>query len=119
MIPAISFHLFIFTCKLIPIAGKTCEFNISLFLKQQKQALESVQGDHELEGQLKIADGHCKAILSKLSSLPGCASATITLAACAAMGYGFYLLSPGQNPWQWDGWVLLSKTHFQGFSLAR
>lgn len=84
---------------------------------QNKQALENAQGDRELEVQLKIADGHCKAILRKLSSFPGCVSATLTLAAAAGMAYGFYLLSPEQNPWQWDGWLLLSKTHFQGFSL--
>jgi hypothetical protein len=92
---------------------------LQVLRSKQKQALESAQGDHELEVQLKIADGHCKALLSKLSSFPGCVSATLTLAAAAGMAYGFYLLSPDQNPWQWDGWLLLSKTHFGGFSLAQ
>lgn len=78
---------------------------------KHKRALHVSTKNHETEVQLKTADGHCKALLSKLSAFPSCLSATATLAAAAAMGYGFYLLSPDVNPWKWDGWLLLSKTH--------
>lgn len=80
-------------------------------LKQHKAAMETAKGSSELEGQLKTADNNCKVILSKMSTLPSCAVATLTLAIGASMAYGFYLLSPGVNPWDWDGWLLLSKTH--------
>jgi hypothetical protein len=78
---------------------------------KHKHALEVSQKNQESEVQLKIADGHCKALLSKLSAFPACISATLTLVAAVGMGYGFYLLSPDVNPWNWDGWLLLSKTH--------
>jgi hypothetical protein len=78
---------------------------------KHKRALEAPQKNHETEAQLKIADVYCKALLSKLSTFPSCISATLTLAAAVGMGYGFYLLSPDVNPWKWDGWLLLSKTH--------
>jgi len=78
---------------------------------KHKAAMETAKGSSELEGQLKTADNNCKVILSKMSTLPSCAVATLTLAIGASMAYGFYLLSPGVNPWDWDGWLLLSKTH--------
>ncbi|KAL2642219.1 hypothetical protein R1flu_009806 [Riccia fluitans] len=73
--------------------------------------LVSVQGDAVLESQLKAADSICKALLRKTSRVPSCTKAFATLAAVACLGYGFYLLSPSVNPWDWDGKLLLSKTH--------
>ena len=86
-------------------------FCILFLVKQHKHALEAADGNNELEAQIKAADHICKAILSKLSSFPSCVKASITVAVGVSMAYGFYLLSPGVNPWNWDGWLLLSKTH--------
>ncbi|KAL3692870.1 hypothetical protein R1sor_006521 [Riccia sorocarpa] len=73
--------------------------------------LESVQGDAILESQLKAADHVCKALLRNTSRLPSCTKAVPTLAAIGCLGYGFYLISPSVNPWNWDGKLLFSKTH--------
>lgn len=90
----------------------TASWDAFLFLvMQHKLALEMANGNTELEAQIKVADNICKAILSKLSSFPSCVKASITVAVGVSMAYGFYLLSPGVNPWNWDGWLLLSKTH--------
>lgn len=70
--------------------------------------LEDTQKNHDLLGQAKVADGHCKAILNRLSTFPSCASATLTLSAGAAIAYAFYMLSPDANPLKWDGWLHLS-----------
>ncbi|CAM6089854.1 unnamed protein product [Calypogeia fissa] len=78
---------------------------------KHKNALKVAEGDEELESELKTAESVTKSLLRKTSRFPACATATATLVVCAAAGYGFYLLSPEVNPWGWDGYVLLSKTH--------
>ncbi|XP_024381023.1 uncharacterized protein [Physcomitrium patens] len=75
---------------------------------KHKHVLEDTQKNHDLLGQAKVADGHCKAILNRLSTFPSCASATLTLSAGAAIAYAFYMLSPDANPLKWDGWLHLS-----------
>eukprot|EP00271_Cylindrocystis_brebissonii_P020967 TRINITY_DN7278_c0_g1_i1.p1 TRINITY_DN7278_c0_g1~~TRINITY_DN7278_c0_g1_i1.p1 ORF type:complete len:603 (+),score=137.84 TRINITY_DN7278_c0_g1_i1:263-2071(+) len=64
---------------------------------------------------VRKADQLCKTLLAKSSwtrkLVPSCFKASATLAVVAAMAYGCYLLSPDNNPWGWDGLLLLSKTH--------
>ncbi|KAL3685413.1 hypothetical protein R1sor_003435 [Riccia sorocarpa] len=85
--------------------------NTECYKQWHHNGLESVQGDAILESQLKAADHVCKALLRKTSRLPSCTKAVATLAAIGCLGYGFYLISPSVNPWNWDGKLLLSKTH--------
>ncbi|BBN01105.1 hypothetical protein MPTK1_2g04670 [Marchantia polymorpha subsp. ruderalis] len=83
---------------------------LALSLKH-RNGMESAEGDALLESQLKAAESVCKSLLRKTSRVPSCTKAVATLAVCAGIGYGFYLISPTVNPWDWDGKLLLSKTH--------
>jgi hypothetical protein len=78
---------------------------------QHRNALKVADGDEELESDLKAAESVVKSLLRKTSRFPVVATAVGTLAIAAAGAYGFYLLSPENNPWGWDGYILLSKTH--------
>jgi len=84
---------------------------VQVFRTKHKHVLQTAKGNLELEGQLKAADRICKALQGKMSWVPSCAKASVTIAVGIAMAYGFYLISPDVNPWNWDGWLLLSKTH--------
>lgn len=78
---------------------------------QHKSALAEAGSDTGRAKQLAKAEALRQQLDGKLSWVPGCARATATLVALGAMAYGFYLLSPSKNPWGWDGYLLLSKTH--------
>ncbi|CAM6032493.1 unnamed protein product [Sphagnum compactum] len=84
---------------------------VQVFRTKHKHVLQTAKGNLELEGQLKAADRVCKALQGKMSWVPSCAKASVTIAVGIAMAYSFYLISPDVNPWNWDGWLLLSKTH--------
>jgi hypothetical protein len=90
-----------------------CNLNLwNLLLSlQHRNALKVAEGDDELESELKAAESVVKSLLRKTSRFPVVATAVGTLAIAAAGAYGFYLLSPENNPWGWDGYILLSKTH--------
>eukprot|EP00245_Coleochaete_scutata_P006885 TRINITY_DN21698_c0_g1_i1.p1 TRINITY_DN21698_c0_g1~~TRINITY_DN21698_c0_g1_i1.p1 ORF type:complete len:571 (+),score=102.26 TRINITY_DN21698_c0_g1_i1:219-1931(+) len=81
---------------------------IGSFRRKLKVALKgAAKGDSQLEGQLRTADSACAVIQGKMSSLPSCFKATVTLAVAAGIGYGLFLLGPSQNPWGWNGKILL------------
>eukprot|EP00897_Mesotaenium_endlicherianum_P000017 jgi/Mesen1/10015/ME000722S09297 len=82
----------------------------TLLSMRRKEALEAAGGDVERERALRKLDALCRALLGKVSG-PGCLRITTYAAVVGAMVYGFYCLSPDNNPWGWDGKLLLSKTH--------
>ncbi|CAK9878875.1 unnamed protein product [Sphagnum jensenii] len=84
---------------------------LQAFRTKHKHLLQTAKQSPELEAQLKAADRTCKALEGKMSWVPSCAKATLTIAVGVSMAYAFYLISPDVNPWKWDGWLLLSKTH--------
>jgi hypothetical protein len=84
---------------------------LQAFRTKHKHLLQTAKQSPELEAQLKAADRTCKALEGKMSWVPSCAKASLTIAVGVSMAYGFYLISPDVNPWKWDGWLLLSKTH--------
>ncbi|KAH9560868.1 hypothetical protein CY35_06G130200 [Sphagnum magellanicum] len=84
---------------------------LQAFRTKHKHLLQTAKQSPELEAQLKAADRTCKALAGKMSWVPACAKASLTIAVGVSMAYAFYLISPDVNPWKWDGWLLLSKTH--------
>ncbi|CAM6047134.1 unnamed protein product [Sphagnum compactum] len=84
---------------------------LQAFRTKHKHLLQTPKQSPELEAQLKAADRTCKALEGKMSWVPSCAKASLTIAVGVSMAYAFYLISPDVNPWKWDGWLLLSKTH--------
>lgn len=82
-----------------------------LWPSQHKAALAEAGSDAGRAKQVAQAEALRQQLDGKLSWVPGCTKAAATLAAVGAMAYGFYLLSPTKNPWGWDGYLLLSRTH--------
>ncbi|CAI6007853.1 unnamed protein product [Closterium sp. NIES-65] len=79
---------------------------------QHAQALRSLdQSQVEERATIRQTDAVARKLQRKISRVPGCLATVATLIASAAMVYTFYWLSPGKNPWGWDGYILLSKTH--------
>ncbi|CAI5527776.1 unnamed protein product [Closterium sp. Naga37s-1] len=80
--------------------------------RQHTQALRALdQSQVEERATIRQTDAVARKLQRKISRVPGCLATVATLIASAAMVYTFYWLSPGKNPWGWDGYILLSKTH--------
>eukprot|EP00850_Spirogloea_muscicola_P002674 SM000010S04312 [mRNA] locus=s10:918577:922143:+ [translate_table: standard] len=94
---------------LVPL--KDLKLTLLALRRKHAEALKVAKGDKELEMALATADGFCRSLLKKCSGMPACISATAALVAAAAIGVGCYMLSPDNNPWGWDGYIILSHTH--------
>ncbi|GJP36597.1 hypothetical protein CLOM_g21086 [Closterium sp. NIES-68] len=96
--------------QLAPYAPLRCF--LSAIRQQHAQALRALgQSQVEERATIRQTDALARKLQRKISRLPGFLATVATLIASALMIYTFYWLSPSKNPWGWDGYILLSKTH--------
>ena len=67
--------------------------------------------DRDSNKLVKEADALCIALLRKASSSSVYVRSGGVVVVTIAMVYGFYHLNPTNNPWGWDGGLILSQTH--------
>ena len=99
-----------FHCATLP-CSLSLQHNKMLQEASYSSSTSSTSASPSLLAAVRTADSSARRLQSLSSPLPGYATTAATLVAVAAMAYGFYCIGPTANPWGWDGYILLSRTH--------